>query len=1484
MTGQDLRKKEEPSKLPQWFIQSQTEELRRGVLAEICWQENLLSWHLDSKAQVDMGHQHSKFSGFPANLETQNGCKRKGGPSCTSKVQHKISISPRTLRAMSHARCLKRLWMMNDLNTEDALQSQIKQSLVTDGEIYSCGDLTKSSGGYQQHCPQDLLLSSGLNASCIPVSSSFHFSEERSFLSREEIDIEEVCVNFEENADMVSEFSEYDNDLYTDGTSPCQSPQDPINDLCQLQDRGTSADMNAVKKSSQTGDRILEDNHLIVPTDCQVYETKPYEVASRLAAKVDGVEGIMRQVGFTSSDWIKEQSPPTSSTDGSPYKAPDPSFIQTLESVMAEYNFPLEEPQGLGGDLSQNLRRALLMDELLEGCYGDWETVSTCDQDLEKRRIRVSLKKSTEKYNLIQYQHNQGPISSTPTTPNLKPERKSIPSASAILSVSPLSSSSICDVSSNLSNFSSRISSPVQEICALPWLKKEKEESEISRRQPKGKLNLAEDTTKEKQFKRSISGFGLRDQTPCSRSTRTCATVPTSPSAGHPQESHNNHTSDPSESLSGQGPISPEPPTNQDPVSLEFSADKPFPFSNFLNGLRGLKREGSRDENNKSTIFSQKKNPTRRGLFPEYPPKTEPKSNFLEQLTQFLSLDGSKESEEMEQQQEPLEELPQSPESQSPTVEQESQTDQEETRTEEELAVAQSVENSKVTSPESALDAFKAFFIPRPSRRDDRIDLQSAKKKIRNDKDVLQALFERTSNKSSANRTITDSKSEVSSPGESEERTPGRLQTIWPPPKPKDKEEKIGLKYTEAEHQAALLHLKRECKEEVEKLNADFELQLFRLRGENAEALSRLEATIAEMQREMVQSRPDLRDIGVSTEDHVSPKTFRTVYIQTDRDTFIKPQENEEEGRGTHPSSQHNVPKKLPLTSISLSLTGKQDLTQKQAPPLAPSLPLLNQPESISEGAPPPPSPPPPPPPPPPPLPPPPPGSTVFPDSSQPLKEQLPIIPVGLPPPAPPPPPMTGCGPPPPPPMPGCVPPPPPPGVGFILNRAVEKPPRKAVVEPACPMKPLYWTRIQIQDNKNNSIWNSLEEPSINIKEFEELFAKAIAQNKKKPLSDTYEKKAKSKRIIKLLDGKRSQAVGILISSLHLEMKDIQQAVLTVDNSVVDLEAIEALYENRAQPEELEKIKKYYETSDEDQLKVLDKPEQFLYELSQIPDFSCRARCLIFQAAFTETIASIKRKIQVIHRVSKNLLENESVKEVIGLVLALGNYMNGGNRTRGQADGFGLDILPKLKDVKSRDNRISLVDYVVFYYLRNFDKNAGTDKSLFPLPEPQDVFLAAQIKFDDLSKDLRKLGRDLAACEKDVQEVCSKSSDEHLHPFKEKMEDFISNAQKEHFALEHLLMSAQKSFHDLVGYFGLKPRSGEQEVVPGYVFVIWFEFCNDFKTSWKRENRAISKERLKEAQQSVQNITADKKVETRRVHANSLKERLRQKEANLATS
>lgn len=50
--------------------------------------------------------------------------------------------------------------------------------------------------------------------------------------------------------------------------------------------------------------------------------------------------------------------------------------------------------------------------------------------------------------------------------------------------------------------------------------------------------------------------------------------------------------------------------------------------------------------------------------------------------------------------------------------------------------------------------------------------------------------------------------------------------------------------------------------------------------------------------------------------------------------------------------------------------------------------------------------------------------------------------------------------------------------------------------------------------SSNNTLWGSLEEPNIiNTNEFEDLFSKATLQAKKKPLSDTYEKKAKAKKV-----------------------------------------------------------------------------------------------------------------------------------------------------------------------------------------------------------------------------------------------------------------------------------------------------------------------------------------------------------------------------------
>eukprot|EP00066_Takifugu_rubripes_P011995 XP_011601261.1 PREDICTED: formin-2-like isoform X1 [Takifugu rubripes] len=495
-----------------------------------------------------------------------------------------------------------------------------------------------------------------------------------------------------------------------------------------------------------------------------------------------------------------------------------------------------------------------------------------------------------------------------------------------------------------------------------------------------------------------------------------------------------------------------------------------------------------------------------------------------------------------------------------------------------------------------------------------------------------------------------------------------------------------------------------------------------------------------------------------------------------------------------------------------------------------------------------------------------------------------------LPPPPPPPPPPPGMGPPPPPPGFGPPPPPPPPPPGFgplpppppglmPLMMAQEAAPAKAVMEPPKPMKPLYWTRIQLHAKKPvvSLVWENVVEPRVDFEEFVELFSKSAMKEKKKPISDTISK-SKAKQVVKLLSNKRSQAVGILMSSIHLDMRDIQNAVLNMDNAVVDHETLQALYENRAQTDELEGIKKHMKSSkDKEASKPLDKPEQFLFQLSEIPNFSERVFCILFQSTFQECITSILRKVEILQSVCKTFQSSPSVLRVLGLVLAFGNFMNGGNRSRGQADGFTLDILPKLKDVKSSDNSQSLLCYIVAYYLRHFDEDAGKETCVYPLPEPQDLFQASQMKFEDFQRDMRRLRKDLSACSAEMEKVFKLSSEENLQPFKDNMDMFLSQAKTELEMQEEQLANIQKLFFELTVSFSVKPKSGEKEVSLNTFFSVWHEFSTDFKEQWKRQNKLMLQERVKKAEECFKQAREKASYSVKPKHATGIKAKLGQK-------
>ena len=236
----------------------------------------------------------------------------------------------------------------------------------------------------------------------------------------------------------------------------------------------------------------------------------------------------------------------------------------------------------------------------------------------------------------------------------------------------------------------------------------------------------------------------------------------------------------------------------------------------------------------------------------------------------------------------------------------------------------------------------------------------------------------------------------------------------------------------------------------------------------------------------------------------------------------------------------------------------------------------------------------------------------------------------------------------------GKAPPPmplPPPG-GANANVLVRKP----VIKPKSPMRPLYWTRIQVWANHdkatdNQDLWEELEETPIEVDEFDLLFSRPQVQPKtKKENKKKDTDQAPKITAAKLLDPKRSQNVGIFIKSKHLEIHELENCIYNFDNAVIDFETLGQVKNHQATSDELVMIKAHIESAADIPLDI---PEQFLLDLSGISNFDERLECFMFQSRFADSLNEIENRLHNIKHVCDVLLNSASMKQVFRWVFCI---------------------------------------------------------------------------------------------------------------------------------------------------------------------------------------------------------------------------------------
>ena len=448
----------------------------------------------------------------------------------------------------------------------------------------------------------------------------------------------------------------------------------------------------------------------------------------------------------------------------------------------------------------------------------------------------------------------------------------------------------------------------------------------------------------------------------------------------------------------------------------------------------------------------------------------------------------------------------------------------------------------------------------------------------------------------------------------------------------------------------------------------------------------------------------------------------------------------------------------------------------------------------------------------------------------------------------------------------------------------------------------MYWSKVNVTSVMNpiaapqlnedkKSIWEYTDDLELKFDEFEKLFAQPKIQPKKVK-SIEKEDKAKTNETADLLDRNRAHNLNILIKSLRIDTIELANAIYNFDCLTFNCEKLKKISEIVATGEEKDAI---YEHLKVNPKVPLGNAEKFLYNLNQIHCFADRINCFLFTLQFDEQIQSIEHSLNNFKVVCRFLLKSSSLRNLISIILTLGNYMNS-NTTRGQSNAFDISILPKLKDTKSPiDNSCNLLYYVVKIYIdQNFNQDDILKKkdltTKLPVPEPQDLERASTVSFNEIKKELDSINAQMNSIEqrfKRVIDSCKQKSegdnlaadDLHIEPFQSKMLSMLEYARKVHQEHEESLEECQQMFMETVDFFLYKPKSSNLAEQQREFFMIWQNFCSNFKELFRKIINAKIKEVVDNAKQGANKIM-NKKLkqikdnEKKSLSPNGLKARL----------
>ena len=240
----------------------------------------------------------------------------------------------------------------------------------------------------------------------------------------------------------------------------------------------------------------------------------------------------------------------------------------------------------------------------------------------------------------------------------------------------------------------------------------------------------------------------------------------------------------------------------------------------------------------------------------------------------------------------------------------------------------------------------------------------------------------------------------------------------------------------------------------------------------------------------------------------------------------------------------------------------------------------------------------------------------------------------------------------------------------------------KEVRKPEKPMKPLWWSKMLFgaQLKKGETIWDEVKDDheKLPLAELTERYSKS-AVAKEKPKKEGQESKKEELKSLRIITDPQI-VVGKEASLRKLpEPSEVARALNELDDSVLDIELLQVVKDNACPtPPQMKELDEIRQKNPNVPWAL---PESFMWVIGKMPAYQQRIDCWCFAMSYKEQQQTYETALRDFLQVVECFQESEKLPDLLGLILAVGNYLNGGTN-RGQADGFDLESLAKLEGIK----------------------------------------------------------------------------------------------------------------------------------------------------------------------------------------------------------